>query len=193
MFVAGWQRGDRDTGRPGPRRTDTASPSATDPVMLYFVAANGLSLIERQTELPPEQAGDGVSPGRYDPMHRARLVLGHQLAPPPAPFTSPFPAGTGIRAVYLTPAGDAFVDLTADVSRGHAGGSLDELFTVYAVVNALTTNVPEISAVQILVEGHEVDTLAGHVDLRHPLARNMRWVAEPVAGDQPATVSTTED
>ena len=54
--------------------------------------------------------------------------------------------------------------------------SLDEALTVYALVNALTVNMPDISAVQILVDGKEVDTLAGHVDLRHPLARSLKWV-----------------
>jgi hypothetical protein len=29
-----------------------------------------------------------------------------------------------------------------------------------------------VTAVQILVDGHEVDTLAGHVDLRRPLAKS---------------------
>ena len=47
-----------------------------------------------------------------------------------------------MRAVYLGATGDAFVDLSADVTRTHPGGSLDELLTVYAIVNALTINVP---------------------------------------------------
>ena len=72
--------------------------------------------------------------------------------------------------------GDAFVDLSAEARTSHTGGSLDELFTVYAIVNALTVNLPAISRVQILVDGKEVDTLAGHVDLRHPLAKNLKWV-----------------
>ena len=40
----------------------------------------------------------------------------------------------------------------------------------------MTVNLPVISRVQILVEGKEVDTLAGHVDLRHPLEKNLKWV-----------------
>jgi hypothetical protein len=39
--------------------------------------------------------------------------------------------------------------------------------------------------VQILVNGKEVDTLAGHVDLRHPLAKNLEWIAPPEAADKP--------
>jgi hypothetical protein len=33
-----------------------------------------------------------------------------------------------------------------------------------------------VSAVQILVDGKAVDTLAGHIDLRHPLERSLKWV-----------------
>ena len=46
----------------------------------------------------------------------------------------------------------------------------------YSIVNALTVNLPAIQRVQILVDGKEVDTLAGHVDLRHPLAKSLEWV-----------------
>jgi hypothetical protein len=59
------------------------------------------------------------------------------------------------------------------------------MFTVYTVVNALTTNIPAVSAVQILVDGKEVDTLAGHIDLRHPLRRGTETlpVGQPVVPD----------
>jgi hypothetical protein len=50
------------------------------------------------------------------------------------------------------------------------------LFTIYAIVNAVTVNLPAISRVQILVDGKEADTLAGHVDLRRPLEKNLTWV-----------------
>ena len=67
---------------------------------------------------------------------------------------------------------EAFVDLDATVRTKHPGGSMNELFTVYTIVNVLTTNLPDIQSVQLLIDGHEVDTLAGHVDLRHPLRKN---------------------
>jgi hypothetical protein len=30
--------------------------------------------------------------------------------------------------------------------------------------------------VQVLIDGKEVETLAGHVDLRRPLVKDLRWV-----------------
>ena len=93
-----------------------------------------------------------------------------------APLISPIPAGTTLRALYLTASGGAFVDLSPEVVTAHPGGSLDELLTIYAIVNALTMNLPAVTSVQVLVDGKEVDTLAGHVDLRRPLTKNVSWV-----------------
>jgi spore germination protein GerM len=107
---------------------------------------------------------------------QARAIVQAQIAPAP-PLVSAIPAETKLRDVFVTERGDAFVDLSGDVVSRHPGGSMDEIFTVYTIVNALTNNLPAITRVQILVDGKEVDTLAGHVDLRHPLAKSLEWVA----------------
>ena len=70
------------------------------------------------------------------------------------------------------------MDFSPEISTGHPGGSKAELLTVYTIVDALTVNLPAIKAVQLLVDGKAVETLAGHVDLRGPLAKNTSWMAE---------------
>ena len=56
---------------------------------------------------------------------------------------------------------------------------MQELLTVYTIVNALLTNLPTLQHVQILIDGREADTLAGHVDLRRPLKKNDSLLATP--------------
>jgi spore germination protein GerM len=109
-------------------------------------------------------------------VEQARVIVEAQMAAAP-PLVSAIPAETKLRDVFITERGDAFIDLSGDVTAKHPGGSLSEIFTVYTLVNALTVNLPAVTHVQILVDGKEVDTLAGHVDLRHPLAKNLEWVA----------------
>ncbi len=170
LFFLGQRRGTVEAPDVATRLDDPEIVDVrTGAAILFFVAENGMALVEHQQQVEIGAADDSLT--------RARVILEHQLGDTPAPLESPFPEGTELRAVYLTPNGNAFVDLNREVTREHRGGSLDELFTVYALVNALTTNIPEISAVQILIEGREVDTLAGHIDLRRPLQRNMKWVA----------------
>ena len=122
---------------------------------LYYVTDDGASLTGVQREVPfGEPAPD-----------QARRIVEAQIAAPEPPLVSAIPPGTTLRSLYITDKGDAFVDLSAEVRTRHTGGSQDELLTVYTIVNVLTVNLPAIQRVQILVDGKEADTLAGHVDL----------------------------
>jgi spore germination protein GerM len=135
---------------------------------LYFVSEDGLSLVGVTREVPFGEPN----------AEQARHIIEAQLGGGPEPLTTAIPEGTTLRALFISERGDAFVDLSADARANHRGGSLDELFTVYTIVNALTVNLPAITRVQILVEGQEVDTLAGHVDLRNPLRRGLKWMED---------------
>ncbi len=156
--AAGTQAPTGGTTDPASQRKITAT--------LYFISEDGMSLIPVQREIP---YGEAV-------VDQARHIAEAQLGNAPPPLASPMPSGTTLRAIYLSGRGDLFLDLSPEVTTNHTGGALDELFTVYALVNALTVNLPAIQRVQLLIDGKETDTLAGHVDLRNPLSRNMNWV-----------------
>lgn len=72
--------------------------------------------------------------------------------------------------------GMAVADFSADLQKGHPGGSMSELLTVYALADTLASNFPHIRQVRILIEGAEVESLKGHVDLRRPVQVNFGLV-----------------
>jgi spore germination protein GerM len=133
---------------------------------LFFVTPDAQYLVAVQREVP-----FGATPAE-----QARHIVAAQLGAAPASMHSPFPQGTTLRGVFLSDRGEAFVDLSPEAAANHPGGSMAEFFSVYAIVNALTVSLPSVSAVQILIDGREVETLAGHLDLRHPLPKNTTWV-----------------
>lgn len=135
-------------------------------VHLFYVSEDGTRLTGVEREIV---YGEG-------PAAQAQLIVNAQLAPVAAPLVSAVPPGTTLRAFYLSAKGEAYVDLSRDVVAAHTGGSLNELLTIYTIVNALTSNLPAVKSVQVLVDGKEVDTLAGHVDLRRPLGKNLALV-----------------
>ena len=158
-----------------PEAQQTAGESAAPPAgvpritaTLFYGSADGEALIPVRREVA---LADGIVP-------QAREILAAQLQGAAAPYLSVIPEGTKLRAFYVTDRGDAFVDLTGEVSSAHPGGSSTEMLTVFAIVNAVTANLPTIQRVQILVDGQEVDTLAGHVDLRRPLERDESLLRE---------------
>jgi spore germination protein GerM len=144
--------------------TETAHITAT----LFYASSDGQSLVGVKRDVP---LASGV-------VEQGRQILLTELQAAPQPYVKVIPEGTVLRAFYVTDRGDAFVDLSPEVSRAHPGGSLNELMTVYALVNAVTTNLPAVQRVQILVDGKEVDALAGHVDIRRPLTRDVSLVRE---------------
>lgn len=181
LFVAlpNWYSSPADPESAGAEISTTGSTSApggsatTIKVTLFHGSVDGMGLVGVERDVRFEA----------NPVEQARRIVEAQLEPVDRPLVSVVPAGTTLRALYITDRGEAFVDLSREVSSEHQGGSLSELYTVYAIVNAVTVNLPAISSVQILVEGHEVDTLAGHVDLRHPLRTSLKWVNDQ-SGDR---------
>jgi spore germination protein GerM len=165
VLVSRW-RSPRPDGAATPPPAPVAAAGRKITATLYYVSEDGMSLVGVQREVA---FGDAV-------IDQARYILEAQLGPAPAPQASAIPQGTALRGLYFTDRGDAFVDLSNDARTKHTGGAIDELFTVYAIVNALTVNLPAVKRVQILLDGREVDTLAGHVDLRHPLQKNLQWI-----------------
>jgi len=132
---------------------------------LFYVSEDGLALSGSIRDVP-----FGATP-----VEQARRIVETQVQAPDG-SVSAIPAGTTVRAVFLTEDHQAYVDLGGTIASGHSGGSLDEALAVYAIVNAIAVNMPEVTAVQILVDGKEVDTLAGHVDLRFPLPKSLEWI-----------------
>lgn len=149
---------------PAPPPTPTAHITAT----LFYGGRDGLLLQPVRVEVP--LAEGAVAQGRQ--------IVRALLQPPPAPYVAVIPAGTALKAFYVTSNGDAFVDLSTDVSTKHPGGTHAELLTVYAVVNTITTNLQGVQRVQLLVDGKEADSVAGHVDVRRPLERDMAFVRQ---------------
>lgn len=111
-------------------------------------------------------------PGDSDPHRRALAAL----------FAGP-PAGSGLDRVF--PKTTKVLGLTIDhgmatVNLNQAATQLNvgapgEALAVAALVNTLT-KFPDVYRVKILVEGNEVESLAGHVDLTQTFGFNDRVV-----------------
>ena len=152
------------TPAPAPAPVETAHITAT----LFYASSDGRALVPVKRDVP---LASGV-------VEQGRQILLTELQAAPQPYMKVIPDGTTLRAFYVTDRGDAFIDLGPEIVRAHPGGSLNELLTVYALVNAITTNLPAVQRVQLLVDGKEVDAIAGHVDIRRPLTRDTSLVRE---------------
>lgn len=162
---------------------------------------NDLVLEPRQTTSPPRPSLSTTSEQRetniyFADMYAAKLVPERRLAklnagtvadaktviealikgPQSAELLPTIPADTRLLNAYAI--GDLLIlDFTHELQTNHTGGSSGEILTVYSIVNTVALNIGGIRAVQVLVEGEEVESLSGHLDLTRPLSPNMKRLA----------------
>ncbi|MFA6957532.1 MAG: GerMN domain-containing protein [Thermoanaerobaculia bacterium] len=147
---------------PPPQATLTSKP-----VQLFY--EDDAMLLEPRVENVALPDSEGAS---------IRPLLVALLAPAPAGAEpKPVPEGIEIRAAYLLPDGTAIVDLSGPLFlAGWKTGSQAELMLAYSIVHTLTSNLPSIRQVQLLVNGQPAETLGGHVSIEHALRPNPKLV-----------------
>ncbi len=89
-------------------------------------------------------------------------------------LVSTVPKGTKLRSLNIKNH-IAYVDFNDKIIKNNPGGSTAETLLVASIVNTLT-EFPEIEKVQILVEGKQVETISGHMDVSEPLSRSEKII-----------------
>jgi hypothetical protein len=78
---------------------------------LFYVSDDGTRLTGVEREIA---YGEG-------PLEQAREIISAQIAPVTEPLVSAIPPGTKLRALFVTEGGDAYVDLSREVTAAHTG------------------------------------------------------------------------
>ncbi|HVP63712.1 MAG TPA: GerMN domain-containing protein [candidate division Zixibacteria bacterium] len=101
-----------------------------------------------------------------DPGQRGQQAI-HALLATLEARNSPHPIAAGdVRAVYLLNENSAVVDLNAQLADQHRSGIQPEQLTVFSMVQTMSSAAPKVTRVRFLVDGHDRETLAGHIDLK---------------------------
>lgn len=85
---------------------------------------------------------------------------------------------TTIRAVFLAPGGTAIVDLSQEALADFQPGIESESLAIYSIVDSLCANIPAVKQVRFLIQGQEVQTLDGHIDLTGSFAPEPSLIAQ---------------
>ncbi len=144
----------------------TPTPAPEQRIMLLFPGPDGrLHPVLRTVALPAELD------------QRARVVVRELLKGPGgrADLLAAVPWPCELLEVFVDGRGAAYVDLTGP--EAPLAGSNVELMTAYSIVNSVLLNCPELHRLQILLDGKEIPTLTGHLDLSKPLTVNKGLIA----------------
>ena len=142
------------------------SPENQMRILLFFPSASDSQMVPEQriiflTDTLTSQVKQAVSELLAGPITEGLLTS--------------FPPGTSLEGVFLPGTGVAIIDLGRDVLALPSGSEWEQA-ALYSLVNTVVHNFAEIHRVQVLVQGQEVTTLAGHLDTSRPLRADMRRV-----------------
>ena len=141
-----------------------ANPSDTPPppqeINLFLIDPTALTLvpvkIERRLHTELTQ--------------RLSQVIKALIQETPPNFRNPIPRGTLLNEVYIDSDQTAYLDFSNHLADGHIGGTTAEGLTVMSILKTIFDTFPDdIKQVQILIDGNQVKTLAGHLNLSQPL------------------------
>lgn len=159
LFLVGLTLGCRGGKGSAPAQGSTSQSTTSPPNATLFYAGPSEGRLDACPAYVPPHADVQVAV--------AALVRRYLEGPACDGMENPFPEGTKLRAVFLLEGDVAVVDLSARARAG--GGTQAEMLRVYGLVDTILFNHPRLVAVQLLVDGQEVDSLMGHLDLSKPL------------------------
>jgi spore germination protein GerM len=157
LWWYGWPWGDRLSPRVTER--DTRIPAGEE-ITLWYTSLQQDALVAEKRRISPTATT----------VERAKLVLIELIAGPQSDALRTLASEVQVRELFIDEQGTAYIDFSEALSLQHPSGPWSEMLTIRSIVQTLAANIPEIKRVQILIEGREVDTLAGHIDIRRPFA-----------------------
>lgn len=150
-------------------KTVSTQISGKDNIILYFSSNNEEYLVpeDRQVNLSGHIEGQILEVMK-------ELIKGSmvQQTDNGKGLINVIPDGVKVNVARLREDGTLFVDFSKELKERHPGGSWAEMLTIYSIVDTIIKNFPDIKRVKLLIEGEEIETLAGHIDTRMPLTEN---------------------
>ena len=128
-------------------------------ILLYFSDENEEYLIGERNKITKKDRLE----------EEAKELVAELIQGPKGKLIPTLPPQTRLLSLHVDEEGLAKVSFSKAFTTDHPGGSSAEIMTVYSIVNSLTANFPQIKRVQILVEGKEIESIAGHLSLKKPI------------------------
>jgi len=139
-------------------------------VKLYFSDLNERFLIPENRHIAKMKS----------PADNVRELVVTLIGGPNTDLIATFPKDTDLRKVNVKN-GIAYIDFGKNLIDLHPGGSASEMMTIYSLTNTITTNVPSVKKVKLLVDGKDLETIKGHIDTSNPFELNR----ELIVGNRP--------
>ncbi|MCZ6678201.1 MAG: GerMN domain-containing protein [Candidatus Poribacteria bacterium] len=147
--------------QPPPAVAPSNHPSSSQQFTFFSFDTDSLTLVSEERELHVSQ----------EITERLKQIITELLDHATNGLQQTIPNNTFLYEVYVDDQSIAYLNFSHHLKDRHIGGTTAEILTVETILKTVQANFrAQIKKVQILIEGLEVDTIAGHIDISKPLA-----------------------
>jgi spore germination protein GerM len=138
---------------------DSTTVKKTRPVEIYFLGPDGISYYSENREI---SVSDDIS-------FELKEVIQELIKGPKSDsLYAALPNSAEVKAVFLDTNGKLYLDFNEEFIVDHCKGTACEIATVQTLVKTAASNFPQVSQLQILVEGSPVNSIGGQMDISNP-------------------------
>lgn len=81
--------------------------------------------------------------------------------------------GVRLLDLYMDKDGIIYIDLGDELKKNFKGDASEELRLIAGLYKSLEPAVPGLTALKILLEGHEAESIGGHIDISKPIGKEI--------------------
>ena len=128
---------------------------------IYQPLNNHLEMTEKK--IPKRISNTAIAEAVVEEFFKQRVTEG----------VSSIPQNVKLLGLYKDERQILYIDLSDEVRRNFQGDALFEYLLLKGLYESLVSNVQDFQDIKLLVEGREIETLAGHFFLKYPLRNTL--------------------
>jgi len=83
------------------------------------------------------------------------------------------PYGVRLLDLYMDREGVIYIDLSNDIRKNFRGDAFEEYSIIAGLYRSIKVTIPDFTALKILIEGKEVESFGGHIDISKPIGERL--------------------
>jgi hypothetical protein len=128
-----------------------------------YLRSSGFTEVPSEIETDTSEDTRGYQTGKYAVASKAEDLIRSYLEPYDAE----------LRQFFMDKHGTVYIDVSEELEKNFQGSLMDEYLVISGLLKNLSTHVPSVKAMRVLIEGRETDTLGGHISLMAPIETQM--------------------
>jgi hypothetical protein len=87
---------------------------------------------------------------------------------------------TSLLDLYVDKDGVIYIDIGKEIIKNFKGDAYEEYNVIAGLCSAIKANMPDFTALKIIIDGQEAESFGGHIDISRPIRGDISGIADKI-------------